>query len=131
MLPEQILGILGIALIGNAGHSDHGNFRRDTDEIERGNDGEWNIGYAWICSSRKCQRSALQVGLYFRHDGLTCLALQRIQRRENRRAAVGLFERKAVDVGRDFDRERGTGSSELVRRNARPVLQNRLSKSVA
>jgi hypothetical protein len=35
MLPDPVLGILGIALIGNAGRSDHGNFRRGTDEIEQ------------------------------------------------------------------------------------------------
>src|SRR6266481_9803308 len=101
MLPEPVPGILGIALIGDAGRSDHCNFRRGTDEIERGNDGdgEWNIGYAWVYSSRKCYRSASQIGRYFRHDGLIRLALQRIQRRENRRVNVGLFERKAVDVG--------------------------------
>jgi hypothetical protein len=111
MLPEPVVGILWIALIGNAGRSDDGNFRRDTDEIERANDGdgECNIGCVWVCSPRKCQRSALQVGRYLRHDGFTCLALQRIQRREDRRAGVGLVERKVVDVGGNLDRERQLG----------------------
>src|SRR5437879_1279469 len=60
---------------------------RDTDQIERANDGdgERNIGHGGVCSPRECQRTTWQVGRHFRHDGLIRLALHRIPRRSRSR----------------------------------------------